>query len=80
MNKMIERNGKKYPRPTLQQSIDAWCVLNDLIELGVPHNFQHEAPHIRSYMYKVGYIVQDAIRIKEQGKMEEENHVQDTSQ
>lgn len=67
MNKMIERNGKKYPRPTLQQSIDAWCVLNDLIELGVPHNFQHEAPHIRSYMYKVGYIVQDAIRISRDG-------------
>ena len=68
MKETFKRKGKTYPRPTLQQSIDAWCVLNDLIELGFPHNFQHEAPHIKSYMYEVAYIVEDAIRIKEQGK------------
>lgn len=61
----IVRNGKQYPNPTMQQSIEAWCLLNDLIELGYPHNFQHEMPHIRDYMYGVSDLVKDAMGIKE---------------
>ena len=62
---MIERNGKQYPKPTLQQSLEAWCLLNDLIELGYPHNFQKELPHIRNYMWKVTDLVRDAIHIRD---------------
>lgn len=62
---MIERNGKQYPKPTLQQSQEAWCLLNDLIKLGYPHDFQKELPHIRSYMWKVTDLVKDAIHIRD---------------
>ena len=54
-----------YPMPTLQQSIAAWCLLNDLINLGYPHDFQKELPHIRNYMWKVTDLVRDAIHIRD---------------
>ena len=61
----IERNWKQYPKPTLRQSLEAWCLLNDLIHLGYPHDFQKELPHIRSYMWKVTDLVRDAIHIRD---------------
>lgn len=62
---MIGRNRKQYPNPTYQQTLDAWCLLNDLIKLGYPHDFQKELPHIRSYMWKVTDLVRDAIHIRD---------------
>ena len=62
---MIERNGKQYPNPTYQQSLEAWCLLNDLIKLGYPHDFLNGRPHIRSYMWKVTDLVRDAIHIRD---------------
>ena len=61
---MIERNGKQYPNPTYKQSLEAWCLLNDLIKLGYPHDFLRGLPHIRSYMWKVTDLVRDAIHIR----------------
>ena len=69
-NRRLERNGKTYPLPTLNQSLEAWCLLNDLIKVGYPHNFQREAPHIKNYMYAISDLVKDAIHIRD-GKEDE---------
>lgn len=51
-------------KPTLQQSLDAWALLNELIELGYPHNFQHEAPHISNYLFDLSALIDKAFKIK----------------
>lgn len=51
-------------KPTLAQSIQAWALLNELIELGYPHNFQHEAPHISGYLYGLSALIDKAFKIK----------------
>lgn len=55
---------KEYPKPTLAQSIASWHILNDLIDLGYPHNFQGEMPHIRNYMEKITEIIDNAKEVK----------------
>lgn len=51
-------------KPTLQQSLDAWALLNELLELGYPHNFQHEAPHISGYLFDLSALIDKAYKIK----------------
>ena len=62
--KMPEQN------PTLQQSLDSWALLNELIELGYPHNFKHEAPHIRGYLYDLSALIDKALKIKKEVEQE----------
>ena len=59
-------NALKQPeqKPTVQQSLDAWALLNELIKLGYPHNFQHEAPHISGYLYDISALIDKAYKIK----------------
>lgn len=64
--------GKEYPKPTLAQSIASWHIVNDLVELGYPHNFQRESPHIRNYMYKISEIIESAYLVKEGAERKEE--------
>lgn len=64
--------GKEYPKPTLAQSIASWHIVCDICELGYPHDFQREMPHIRDYMYKVSDIVGNAMAIKEGIERKEE--------
>ena len=56
---------EKYGKPTLQQSIASWVVLNKLLEIGFPHNFQHERRDIAKYMRDVSDIVRLAYSVKE---------------
>lgn len=51
-------------KPSVQQSLDAWALLNELIKLGYPHNFQHEAPHISGYLYDISALIDKAYEIK----------------
>ena len=64
--------GKEYPKPTLAQSIASWNILNDLIDLGYPHNFQGELPHIRDYMYQITEIIDNAYEVKKGYERKEE--------
>ena len=59
-------NALKHPeqKPTVQQSLDAWALLNELLGLGYPHNFQQEAPHISSYLYYISALIDKAYEIK----------------
>lgn len=59
-------NALKQPeqKPTVQQSLDAWALLNELLELGYPHNFQHEAPHISGYLNDISAMIDKAYEIK----------------
>lgn len=59
-------NALKQPeqKPTVQQSLDAWALLNELLGLGYPHNFQHEAPHISGYLYDISALIDKAYKIK----------------
>ena len=59
-------------KPTLQQSLDAWALLNELIEIGYPHNFQHEAPHISGYLYDLSALIDKAFKIKREDANETE--------
>ena len=52
-------------KPTVQQSLDAWALLNELLGLGYPHNFQHVAPHISGYLYDISALIDKAYKIKE---------------
>ena len=62
-------NALKEPeqKPTLQQSLDAWALLNELLELGYPHNFQHEALHISNYLFDLSALIDKALKIKRSG-------------
>lgn len=51
-------------KPTLEQSAQAWALLNELIELGYPHNFQHEKPHISNYLFDLSALIDKALKIK----------------
>lgn len=54
-------------KPTLQQSLDAWALLNELLELGYPHNFQHEVGYITDYLYDLSALIDKAFKIKKEG-------------
>lgn len=56
---------KKYGKPTIEQSLASWVVLNKLIEVGYTHNFQGERSDIRNYMYDISDIVRLAFDVKE---------------
>lgn len=58
---------KPKERPTLAQTIQAWALLNELLELGYPHNFQHEAPHISNYLSDLSALIDKALKIKQGG-------------
>lgn len=62
---------KEYPKPTVQQAIDSWRLVCELVELGYPHNFQREEPYIRNYMYAVSDLVEVAYKIKNREKLGE---------
>lgn len=50
-------------KPTVMQSIYAWYVLNELVELGYLHNFQHERDDIVDYIYEVSAIIDKARKV-----------------
>jgi len=56
---------KDYPKPTIEQCIASWHLVLDLIELGYPHNWQHERSDIVAYMREASKIVKQAHDIKE---------------
>lgn len=58
-------NERLYPKPTIQQSINSWHLVLDLIELGFPHNFQHEPSWIVDYMKKITKIINRAYKVRE---------------
>lgn len=64
------KNALKKPKesPTLAQSVQAWALLNELLELGYPHNFQHEAPHISNYLFDLSALIDKALKIKQGGE------------
>ena len=68
-------NALKKPddKPTLEQSIFAWAVVNELIELGYCHNFQCSDLWVRDYIYDVSAIIDKANEIIEVGSQEERN-------
>ena len=39
-------------------------IIQELINVGVPHNFQREQPWLVTYMYKITAIVQKAFKLK----------------
>lgn len=51
--------------PTVKQSIMSWWLVNEMIKLGYPHNFQNERSDIRDYMYDISALIDKAIKIKE---------------
>lgn len=59
---------KTEQKPTVQQCLFAWDLVNELIEIGYPHNFQYEREDIVDYMYDVSAIIDKAREIK---KLEE---------
>lgn len=56
---------KAKQRPTLMQSIYAWALLNELLELGYPHNFQHERADLADYGYNISAIIDKAHKIRD---------------
>lgn len=51
-------------QPTVKAA-DAEELIDELLKLGYPHNFQGEAPHIRNYMYAISEIIDKAYRWRE---------------
>lgn len=50
-------------KPTLDQSVLSWWLINELITIGYPHNFQGERSDIRNYMYDVSSLIDKARKI-----------------
>lgn len=51
------------PKTTLKKS-KSKKIVNDLIELGYPHNFQLENSWVVDYCYKVSDIIEKAVELK----------------
>lgn len=56
----------------LEMKLDALALLkeqdeliNELLNLGYPHNFQHEAPWVVDYLYSLTEIIKKAFKAKE---------------
>ena len=49
---------------TVEEAIASYHIVKQLIELGYPHNFQHENKWVVDYCYKISEIVKQAIEIK----------------
>lgn len=62
---------KAKQHPTLMQSVYAWALLNELLELGYPHNFQAERSDIALYGYSISAIIDKAFKIRDLGKQTE---------
>lgn len=62
--RVIDRYGKELEstdrKPTVEQSVLSWYLVNELISLGYPHNFQAERSDIRNYMYDVSSLIDKA--------------------
>ena len=43
---------------------ESWALLNELLEIGYPHSFQHEAPHISGYLYDISALIDKVYEIK----------------
>lgn len=52
-------------KPTLLQSIYAWALLNELADLGYPHNFQAERSDLADYGYNISAIIDKAHKIRD---------------
>lgn len=52
-----------YPKPTVSQSIKAWRLILDLIDIGYPHNFQAERSDLRDFCYDISAIIKRAYAI-----------------
>ena len=67
-----EGNALKKPerKPTLEQSVLAWAVLNELMELGYCHNFQCSDRWVRDYIYEVSAILDKAKKVVELNREE----------
>lgn len=50
-------------KPTLDQSVLSWWLINELITIGYPHNFQNERSDIRDYLYDVSSFLDKARKI-----------------
>ena len=54
--------------PTLLQGMYAWALINELLELGYPHNFQHERADLADYGYNISAIIDKARMIRDLGE------------
>lgn len=65
---ITDRYGNELKKPeqktTVQQSLDAWALLNELLELGYPHNFQHTEPWVSGYLFDLSALIDKAFKIK----------------
>lgn len=70
-----EGNALKKPdrKPTLEQSVLAWAVLNELMELGYCHNFQCSDWWVRDYIYEVSAIINKARKVIEMNREEKDD-------
>lgn len=50
-------------KPTLEQSLNSWDLVNELVELSYCHNFQHERSDIVSWIEDASMIIDKAIKI-----------------
>ena len=53
-------------KPTLQQSLDSWALLNELIELGYAHNFHNGDRWVANYLYDLSALIDKAFKIKKE--------------
>ena len=65
--RVIDRYGKELEftdkKPTVEQAVLSWWLINELITIGYPHNFQGERSDIRNYMYDVSSLIDKARKI-----------------
>jgi hypothetical protein len=54
-------------KPTFDQALDSWALVNELLKLGYPHNFQYEEPHISNYLFDLSALIDKTLKIKRSG-------------
>lgn len=59
---------KAETKPTVMQAVNSWDLLNELIRLGYPQNFQQERPDLVKYLNRLSGLIDMAYQIKSEGK------------
>lgn len=52
-------------RPTVEQSVLSWALVNELYKASYPHNFQRERQDLRDFCYQMSVLKDYAARIIE---------------
>ena len=61
----------KISKPTIEQALLAWCLINELLDAGYCHDWQYERSDIVDYIQRISEIMDKAYEIRNMNPAQE---------